>query len=683
MIFEYPTYLILGCILLSAGYALFLYLNTKAKSTFGTKRWWLAGLRFTAVLMLSFLLLKPLLISTKKINLDPIVVLVKDVSNSLYDSADSLQYNAAYNKVVEALDGKADVKELQIAQTIQPQLSHAERKATNLGQLKEYLDNAYDNSNLVTTVLFSDGLYNQGQNPVYLASDWQQPLYTVIEGDTQTLADVWIKSIQANDNVISGNVFEAQINLMAQSKLGQQGVLRVWFDDSLSYEKNIKINATQFSKNVSVYIVSDGVGSKAIKAQWSVDDVNQNNNNLSRYIEVVATERNVLFLFDAPHPDVNAIGTALNKGKNTKVDFVWAKEAQIDWSLYDGVISHSLFKPRNTTLLQGIKNQKIPHFAILGSTVDGTLLNTFGQGLKVSESIGEPLRYTVAFNEAFSAFSIDDATQQFLENIKVPLLGEYSNFELANSAVPLTYMTFDGLQTEDPIMMYNDAPNGIRSVYWQGEGYWQWRMLDFRLNKNFNAFDELVQKSADFFISKADKERIQVDIDDYWFETEWPEVYFRVLDQNGSSTTQAACELTLKNELGESIEVQYFKRVVDYKLDVSILPPGQYILKVKAQLGNENLIKEVKFSVLPFDLEKVEQPVNDQLLKEWAFKTGGKAFYLSQTDLLIQELDQLNYQREFYVEKDYHSLIEQWWYIVLAFVLLAIEWFFRKFWGGY
>ena len=69
---------------------------------------------------------------------------------------------------------------------------HFQEKATNYSSFFQQLSDVYSHRNVAAVVLASDGLYNQGSNPLYVDYPFQAPLYTIALGDTMPQKDVRI-----------------------------------------------------------------------------------------------------------------------------------------------------------------------------------------------------------------------------------------------------------------------------------------------------------------------------------------------------------------------------------------------------------------------------------------------------------------------------------------------------------
>jgi hypothetical protein len=157
---------LLVCVLLAFGLTYLLY----GKNPFEAekKALWrlLFALRFSALTLLFFLLLKLLLKSNTKEIEKPIVLLALDQSQSIVQSNDSSFIKNDFLKQWEELANKLndfEVRFLSFGEKVREEDAHPfNDKASNLSDLLQTTQLRYENRNVAALVMASDGLYNQG-----------------------------------------------------------------------------------------------------------------------------------------------------------------------------------------------------------------------------------------------------------------------------------------------------------------------------------------------------------------------------------------------------------------------------------------------------------------------------------------------------------------------------------------
>ena len=187
---ELPILYTVFCIFLGVIYAYFLYRNNKFDSKVLVRILFLV--RLIIVSLLSFFLLNPFISNFRTIEEKPIVVLAQDVSISCEDSNDSTYFAKLSNQLSE----KFDLIEYNYSDKIrQGFVSKKKGESTNISILLDEIELNYSDRNLLALVVSSDGLYNQGSNPLYHQFSKSVPIYSITIGDTSVFKDLSVKDV--------------------------------------------------------------------------------------------------------------------------------------------------------------------------------------------------------------------------------------------------------------------------------------------------------------------------------------------------------------------------------------------------------------------------------------------------------------------------------------------------------
>ncbi|MGY8989316.1 MAG: hypothetical protein ACKVJA_03565, partial [Flavobacteriales bacterium] len=236
---ELPIYYSVLCILLGVVYAYFLYQKNKFFSKKLTAI--LFVFRALVVSVLSFLLLNPLSSITNTIEEKPIIILAQDASISTSsDSSDYQKFNNLKNKI--SLD--FDVITCHYSDEIKEGFTTDKTgSSTNISQLLDEVDLKYSGRNLMGVVLSSDGLYNQGSNPLFHKIAKSVPFYTIPLGDTSVLKDVSITEIQHNEISFLENTAPVKVNIQTEKCKGENITVKLFSEGKLIESKKLKINS--------------------------------------------------------------------------------------------------------------------------------------------------------------------------------------------------------------------------------------------------------------------------------------------------------------------------------------------------------------------------------------------------------------------------------------------------------
>ena len=136
----------------------------------------------------------------------------------------------------------------------------------------------------------------------------------------------------------------------------------------------------------------------------------------------------------------------------------------------------------------------------------------------------------------------------------------------------------------------------------------------------------------------------------------------------------------------EGKEYNYvFNRVGDsYRLDAGILPVGNYQFQASANYSGEQLAYSGQFSIQPIQLESYETTANHGLLRLLSEKYGGRLVYPADIASIAAEVSQRESMKPvIYETSRTRPVINLKWLFFALLGLLTIEWFFRRYFGGY
>jgi len=142
--------------------------------------------------------------------------------------------------------------------------------------------------------------------------------------------------------------------------------------------------------------------------------------------------------------------------------------------------------------------------------------------------------------------------------------------------------------------------------------------------------------------------------------------------------------LTIKNESGKDFPFQFSKNNKSYVLRAGFFPAGNYTYEGKVVYNGKEFKDNGAFSVSPLRLETINTTADHQLLNQLAVQNGGQMVYPDKmqtlTSLINESAAAKPVMREIVRTQ---SIINLKWICFVLLGLLGIEWFVRKFNGGY
>ena len=131
----------------------------------------LALLRCLSVFIIALLLLSPFVKTIKEDTKRPLIIIASDKSESIAEGEkkENLDtYKQAIDNLENDLNSKFDVKYLTFGSNVHDiKKDSFLDKSTNLSQLFKSVSDNYGDQNLGALIVGSDGIFNEGSNPLY------------------------------------------------------------------------------------------------------------------------------------------------------------------------------------------------------------------------------------------------------------------------------------------------------------------------------------------------------------------------------------------------------------------------------------------------------------------------------------------------------------------------------------
>ena len=692
---QYPLWLAIFAVLLGVGYALFLYFRNENVVFEKKSRIVMASLRGVAMTLVAFLLLAPMLKMIRKEIDKPVIILAIDNSESVKMGKDSAYYLSDYQKQVQQLANElgkhyevtacllGDENNYVDYQEIKADFSD---KSTNLSALFDDINLLYANRNVGAVVMLTDGIYNIGSNPYYAAQKVDFPVYTVGLGSDEQAKDLFIADIIHNKEVLKGNRAPVEVKIRAGKLSGKSAKLTVSDEKGEVFSRVLQISGNQFFETVSFLVDADKTG--LLKYKIDLDEldgeVTYKNNHAQFFIRVIESKDKIAIVYDAPHPDVAAIRSALELSDNYDVTVVPIQEFKDKPSDYGLIILHQLPSKKNpaSSLLSQIRQSGVSSLYIIGTQTDLNAFNGLNTGLQITQSKNMTNNATAAYNSNFMLFSFSEETQDLLPTLP-PLQTPFGTYKAAVSSNLFMTQKISGVETKYPLFLFNDV-NGAKIGVISGTGLWSWKVYDFVNTQNHDAFNEIVNKTALFLVAKNDKSPFRVRHNAVFAENAPVEFSAELYNESHELVNTPDVKLTIKGSGDTTYDAQFSKQNNAYYLNMGELPVGTYTWIAKTQLGNKSYEKSGTFSVQEIFVETANLVADFDLLKSIAKTTDGKFFARNEIENVAKEIkanDNIKPIASYH--KKYSMLLNSPWYLAAIVLLLGIEWFLRKWHGGY
>ncbi len=690
LLFESSPWFILLCCLVGAIYAFLLY--QKAGPWDNKTNKFLAALRFVLASVLCFLLLGPFLRQIKNSVEKPAIVFAFDNSSSISTMVDSQQIGQIKERVEEIKEriiAKNYASYYQSLSSKDPDLEVEsivfEHPSTDLDALLKNLQADYEGRKLAGVVLLSDGIYNQGVSPTF--SPYNFPIYTVGLGDTIPKADVNVNAIYYNKIAYEGNRFPILAEITSNGFKGKSVTVTVNQNGQELTSKQITLNDNSTLDEVELLVPANNQGLQhyRVNAVPIEGEFTKENNYRDAYIDIIEGKEKILIVARSPHPDVKMIKNAISNNENYEV-YVHIPGMTIldDKEKFDLVIFHQIPDLSRTAqkLMEDFLAEGVATWFIAGSATNLDYLNRINGVLEVEKRGRQTDRVTPIFNPDYQRFLYADENKSKV-NEYPPMVVPYGDISLSPNSQIVLYQRVGSINTGKPLMAINNENSKKRAIL-LGEGLWQWQLMEYANHESHLAFDDLITKMVQYLSSKEDKRKFKVyPINNEIFDTETVVFENEIYNNIYERIYNHEINLVITDESGTSQKFSYNTSQNNSKYRVTGLQQGIYKYVATANVDGKNETSAGEFTVKALQIEELNLTANHQLLRALSIQNGGKFFKSTELDALTEELEEQEVQGLIRTSEAYLPIINLPWIFLLIMVIVSIEWFTRKFNGGY
>ena len=692
VITEAPTWYIFLCILAGGIYSGVLYFRDRKLNEI--PKWiifLMSSFRFIVVFFLSFLLMSPLLKTTFHEVEKPIIVIAQDESASLLLGKDSAFnkniFSGKIKKLADQLADKYDVKFYGFGDHFREQADfNFKDKLTDFSSLFDEIETRFTDRNLGAIIIASDGIYNQGQSPVYASERIKAPVFTIAMGDTTVRKDLILTKVTHNKIAFLGNTFPLEVVVDAHRLANSKTTLSVSKGGQILFSKPIDITNDPFTQTVPVELTAASVGLQKYTVALSVMDgeVNVENNRQDIFIDVLDSREKVLIVGAGPHPDMGALKQAIESNDNYQVETYVLNEFDKPVSQYNLVILHAI--PTETApaqkLLTDLANAKVPTFFITGAQSNYTKFNSLNTGISIQVNSGKPNDCEAVPNKDFPLFNLSDQLLNYVP--KFPAASTpFGNFQSSPAVIPLFRQKIGMLKTDYPLWVFSQQGDRKIGVF-IGEGLWKWRLHDFADHNNHDIFNELISKTVQYLSVREDKSYFRVSTKTNFLENESVQFEAEVYNQSYELINTPEVTLDIIDENGKRYPNKFSVAGNAYALDAKQYPAGEYKFEAKTKVGEKTYTQSGSFSVSPLRIEMANSTADHQVLFNLAKRHNGEMFPATDFDRLYSILNaREDIKPVIYNPKKLIDIINLWWIFGLLLLFLSLEWFMRKRHGAY
>ncbi len=668
-------YIIIAAVV-ALGLALFMY-GYKSKYQ-GSFRWLFGILRFITLFSILLLLINPKFKSeTYTIEKPKLPVLLDNsVSITELNQTENVQRTLQQLKNNNDLNDKFDISFFSFGNELNSNdtLTFLE-KNTNISKAINATNQLFK-SDIAPTIVITDGNQTLGSDYEFSVNTFKNQLFPVILGDSVKYTDLKLEQLNTNRYAFLKNQFPVEAILVynGNTNISSQFVVRQ--GNSIVDRENVSFSETANTKTLSFTLPASTVGLQKYTAEiLPIEDEKNKSNNAKLFaVEVIDQATNVLIVSNLVHPDIGALKNSIVANEQRTVTVKSPTESVSVLNDYQLII---LYQPDRSfaSIYSEIEKLGKNTFVLTGLQTDWNFLNS-AQNNYNKEVTNQTEDVLGLLNPNYGSFAIENIGFEGMR----PLKTLFGSLTVTVPHEVILEQVIDGFTSESDMLATMEL-NGRRDAIWDGEGIWKWRAQAYLDTNSFEEFDNFIGKMIQYLASNKRRSRLEVSNETFYYNNNQVRIAAQYFDQNFVFDSRASLTITVLNTETEKRTV--FPMLLKnnfYEVDLSNLPQGNYTYTVSVR--DEAVSRSGSFTILEFNVEQQFLNANVTKLQRVATNTNGKAFFSTETELLIDTL--MNDERFQSIQKSEEKVVPliDWKYLLALIILsLALEWFIRKYNG--
>ncbi|MBU2914380.1 hypothetical protein [Reichenbachiella agariperforans] len=649
----------------------------------------LFALRFALWSVLSILLLNPMINQYLEQLESPRVVLAVDNSASIRNTMDSTQITLLHDqmsKLSEKLEGRGyEVIKMGLGRGFESwdDMTFVE-PTTDLSEMMSSITASFENTNLASVFLMSDGKFNRGVSPLY--QPYQFHLNTIGVGDTTQQLDLELDNILFNKIAYQGNRYPVVVEVKNYGFKGRKTKLSIRREGKVLETKEVNFDSGQGVTRVvfEVKATHDGLQPLDVVLAPLDEEVIQQNNSQRIYVDVIDGKQNILIAAPAPHPDLKALKAVIENNQNFEVTVYIAGVGDYPEEKYDLAIVHNVYDGANRTrsILAKLEKQKVPLFYIVGSQTNFRTLARENKVLQVVQKRNQRDRVIASLNPEMDLFTLDSELNERWQEF-VPLSVPYGDINIPANAKVLLNQKIGSVTVNKPLL-FTVAADDVKQAYLLADGIWQWRMQEYGLYEDTQSFDEFFLKLVQYLSTKNDKRKFKFYPTDTEYNTNEP-VHFQAELYNDVYERIYGQEIKISvGEVGKETKEYSFVPASQYaKLELANLEPANYRYEASTLVDGKSEKVSGSFVVKEQQLEQLDQVADFGLLQQLAIQNQGQFYTLADWDEMLGDVESYDFKPRVHFQEEIFPLVNLIWVLFVLLVLVSSEWLLRKYSGGY
>ncbi len=666
-------------------------------------------LRMLSLAILIFLILEPILQLLYQNRDKPVVALLLDNSASMQirDNdgirGDSIRYLFEQLSQVnphDSLDLRTYGFDLGLNRLTDDGLKF-EADGSNLDRAIATLADSLAAENLQGIILVSDGIYNQGANPILTAAKMPQPIHSITIGDPSPPLDIAIQQVQTNQVTYVGNELPVETVIWQNGYQGKTATLSISQNGRVVAQKEVRFEKDGFEQRIAMTLKPQEAGdfSYTVGLQGFKSENTTNNNRKTVQIRVLKSKVRVAVLSGSPNFDRQFLSFVSEQLED--YEFIFRTEQgggnyfegrlnEIQQDSLDLFVLHGFPTRRSdpaqlSRLLQTIKQRKMPVLWLINNATDLQKLVPFREQLpfdirgRISSNENQVVALT-AGGRMHPVTRIDDnENSNALIWQSLPPLEVFHEVNPRNGSQMLLTLASEEAGDDFPVCYAYRQDEQKQLVFNAANfGYWHFQLQNDPARDEFLA--KFLERSVRWLVNRDDIHQIQIHPLERVVNVGEPVIFSgQVFDEFYNSLDDVQVVVDVSGDTTRISDEMRAEGNGFFRYSLSGLQEGQYRYRITAKRKDQVIgTRSGRLSVKPFFLEFQQLQANHDLMRKLADETGGKTYTVQG---FLDQFGQENFESRIRYTSSEYFVWSYWYWLVALVFFLGSEWFLRKRWG--
>jgi hypothetical protein len=711
LVFSLPTVVVVTIASIALALSFLFYRHTLPVVT-SKKRILLIFLRAAALSLLAVLLLEPVLRLVTSSAVIPSLAVLVDNSQSMRITDRTINRAAELKRLGQSemlhhVEGRAALHyytfgtRLRTHASITHDTLALDEQTTDIASALRALSREHEQTPFNAVLLISDGSYNLGHNPVYEAERIGLPFYTVGIGDSSEQKDVVLTRVAVNEVVYGDAPAPVDATIKSSGYSGMRAVVSLQEGSrELDHATAILSEGTrEYPIHLSYVPQGEGLKRLSVAVAPLPGELTTSNNQRSFFVRVLKTRLHVVLIAGSPSPDLTVIRQTLLEQNKFSIHTFTQRQAS---GFYEGPLLQPVLDSADCLILvgfptsgtsgstlQSIQNSVLrdhkPFLFVNGRNVDLVRLQALGSVLPFTADLTSTTEQSVSFEPAekqrdHPLVQLDRSGGSEAWKKLPPLFRTMSTYHAKPEAITLGYAALQGVVLPDPLVLVRSI-NRQKCVALLGYGIWRWRLMAQGSPQTEDLLTTFLSRTLQWLAAPDDTKPVRISTGKETYRQGEPvEFSGQVYDAQSRPVDNALVRITTMQGM-ETFETDL--RSIGsgrYEGILGGLGEGEYSFRGTARSGETEIGDDRgHFTVGGLNLEFQDTRMNAPLMRELAYRTGGKFFPSSESDTLETAL----FAQSFFAPHEHVSstTLELWHLLYVPGVivlLLTIEWTIRK-----